>query len=339
MAFANKLMNGWNAFDQTWFKKNQSFILSWVNGKGLKRWFSRYVLRLDTTEDLSELAPHFYTICLEDGQLQTAFRTHWKYSKRVYFAFLPIWWALHFIDWAFLDKVVPELSFGFATLTAYPEVSGGVGNDTCDSLIYYSSAAATWTTMVSAATGTGATLNSTSGNCANVFASSTSNRYDQFGRSGYTFNTSAIGESSDVTGAALSLYGSDKVNTFSSIASEIVVVSFSPVDYNVITTSDYSHFGSTSYSNIAYSGYSVTSYNEFVLGSTGYATISKVGKSAFGVRIQADQSDTPPTWESSAAILYAAYFADNTGTTNDPKLVVTYSASVTSGKQSAILAG
>src|SRR3990167_6904029 len=62
-------------------------------------------------------------------EIVACFRTHDKYSKRLYFAFKPLWYILHALDWAMLDRIeyAARFSFGFSTLTQYPG-SIGAGN-------------------------------------------------------------------------------------------------------------------------------------------------------------------------------------------------------------------
>lgn len=52
---------------------------------------------------------------------QWDFRTHDKFSKRLYYAFYPLWWTLHQWDTLFANNFAPQLNFGFDTLTAYPD--------------------------------------------------------------------------------------------------------------------------------------------------------------------------------------------------------------------------
>jgi len=335
-------MNGWKAFDQTWFKKNQKFILSWVNGKGFKRWFSRYVLRLDTKEDLSVLEPHFYTVCLKDGQLQSTFRTHWKYAKRVYFAFLPIWWALHFVDWVLLDKFLPEVSFGFDTLTAYPQAGSGGGNTTCDGWLLFAvaqSIGTTWAVLRDNSTGTTVNLDSTGGISVRIYASEVSNKWTSIYRSGYAFDTSAIGSGNTVSDATFSTFGYGKANTLSSVDSAMHVVSFSPASSNSFVAEDYDQFGTTTFGSSTYASLSDSTYTNFTLNAAGLSNISKTSVTKFGQRFGADLNNTEPTYGSLQSLDYFSYYADNTGTTNDPKLVVTYAASPNNYKQSAVLSG
>jgi len=44
-------------------------------------------------------------------ELQTSFRSNEKYARRLWFAFEPLWWVMHFLDWAILDReLFPSLN-------------------------------------------------------------------------------------------------------------------------------------------------------------------------------------------------------------------------------------
>src|SRR5258708_5424922 len=108
------------AFDKLWFKKHQNILL-WL----LKFQIFRHILRIDTDKPVVKIEPHAFTVYLgKKGnklQFQTDFRTHWKYSKRLYYAFKPLWWTIHFWDWLIADRFIPQWSYGFSTLTAFPD--------------------------------------------------------------------------------------------------------------------------------------------------------------------------------------------------------------------------
>ena len=107
-------------FDKYWFIEKQNKILWWINNKFLLlRWIIRHILRLKDIplkKNIFELAPNYYTIEEDDETFTSDFRTHEKWSKRMYYGFYWLWYFFHICDF-FLDKYIPELSFGFDTLT------------------------------------------------------------------------------------------------------------------------------------------------------------------------------------------------------------------------------
>ncbi|MHB8840998.1 MAG: hypothetical protein ACYC56_04280 [Candidatus Aquicultor sp.] len=129
------------AFDDGWFRKHQRLLVWLLNAPVIKIWF-RWVLRIRKSdchlnEKINLILPnqfHKNARIVGDKIFATAdFRTHWKYSKRIYYAFKWVWWALHFWDWLIADRFLPELSFGLFTLNSYP--NQGETGPGCDGFI------------------------------------------------------------------------------------------------------------------------------------------------------------------------------------------------------------
>jgi hypothetical protein len=338
MVKLSKCSGHWQTFNPNWFRNNQKKILSYVNGSWLKRKISRYALRLDTKEDLIEIGPHYYKVGLPDGQFQVDFRTHDKYSKRVYYSLFLFWWALHFLDWLLLDKFLPQHSFGFSTLTAYPQAGGGGANTTCDGELQNSVYDGTWAQNRNGA-GTWSYTVNPYGAFYNISGGPTVGKFSAVSRSSFTFNTSTLGSGSTISDATFSVYGySIYKNAWAGNFSLNIVSSF-PASNNNLVNSDYSNFGSTSFSNIAELSFAVNSYNDFSLNLNGINNISKTNISGFGGRSGSDLLNIAPNFYSGYD--YAAcevYFSDYTGNTRDPKLVVTYTeAQVVTYKPGAII--
>ena len=81
---------------------------------------------------------------------------------------------------------------------------------------------------------------------------------------------------------------------------------------------------------ITYANWLTTVYNDFTFNATGIGNINKTGISKFGTRnANYDVANTAPALSSINDRWHYldGYFADETGTANDPKLVVAYSAS------------
>jgi hypothetical protein len=344
----SKYSGYWQAFNANWFRNNQKKILSWVNGGWLKRKISRYALRLDTKEDLMEIGPSYYKVGLPDGQIQASFRTHDKYSKRVYYSLFLFWWALHFIDWLLLDRFVPKYSFGFTVLTAYPQAGHGGSNTTCDTGFWCYIVGSTFATLRGSGTCSTIGIDNSYGTCAGLYCSATASRFDSLFRGGFTLDTSALGATSTITAASFYLCAiqngaSGGSNPYVAPYSNINLVSLTPTyNANSLATQDYSALGTTSYSSVTVVNFvdDGTTYTEMVLDANGLATISKTSITSFGTKLQGDVVNRTPTYLANAQLYYNVYFADNTGTAKDPKLVVTYTAGATTTyKQPAILVG
>jgi hypothetical protein len=83
--------------------------------------------------------------------------------------------------------------------------------------------------------------------------------------------------------------------------------------------------GSTAWSNVVtYANWTGT-YIDFTYNATGLGLISKIGITKTALRnANYDVAATLPAWISATYSALSGYMADQTGTTNDPKLVVTY---------------
>jgi len=191
-------------FDRTWFKEHQKGLLFLCNNPILKYWF-RWVLRIhkdiNCKTKIYKLEPNCFTWQTgKPNELTTDFRTNDKFARRIYFAFKYIWYVLHFWDW--LTSPMPELSFGFDTLTVYPdahtETSSVDGN-------VLKQANATWATLHDAATGTAADA---SGSAAIVrissYATGTTNWY-RIVRGFFFYDTSALTSAASISAATLSI--------------------------------------------------------------------------------------------------------------------------------------
>lgn len=333
----------WQAFNADWFRNHQSSLLSWLNGSWLKRKLSRRAFRIEATEPITEIAPSYYVVKLDETQRRADFRTHPKYAKRLYYSLIAYWWFLHFLDWAFLDRFVPQYSFGLTTLTATPGLStGGTTGDGYIGRIV--SAGSVFSTIIGAAAGTTLSMTGTLGALVRIIAhADTSDRYTEIRRSGFTFDTSAVGASSTVTGVDLRLdsRATYQLNTFTTVNSDIEIVGFAPAIVDNFAVEDYSTFGSTSFSTMSYDDYTASEgHKTFTLNASGIANVNKTGITGVGARLGSDLSGTGVTWAAGGSLAVGVRWADGTGTIADPKLDVTYTeGSAAVYKPSAIIVG
>jgi hypothetical protein len=331
MARSSKYAGPWHRFDAAWFARHQATILGWLNGWWLPRILARHALRIDTTEVLAEIGPHYYRVDLPDGQRRATFRTHAKYSKRVYYSLFAFWWALHFLDWLVLDRWLPALSFGFDTLpTVYPQAGSGGANTTCDGYVrHYHYPGQTWANMHDWADGTSVSLTGADTYYCDVSAGDQANRYEYIQRGGFSFNTAAIGAGATVTAANFSIRGTVKDSTYSVIDDSIDVVAFTPANAAAFVTDAFDQFGTTSFANVTQAAFSTSGYTAFALNAAGLANIAVAGISKFGTRLGCDRSNTEPTESDYDTAYMVGYYADQSGTGSDPKLDVTYTPAAT----------
>lgn len=261
----------------------------------------------------------------EPLSVTTDFRTHPKFGKRLYYEALPKWrqwrdylaalWSPFGIREAWAD-----------TLTAYPDPDPetassdgrmwhtyGVGNGVA------------WATMIAAA-GTNAQDNSTTLDI-RLISDSGSNTWYFLQRSIMGFNTSALGATATISAAITSLLGNAKDDGFAvdlNIGSNLY--SASPASATAVTAGDFDSIGSIAYSaNILYAAWSTSAYNDYVFNADGITAVAKTGVTQLGFRDPVyDVAASAPPWEASQTAYIWAQSADTTGTTQDPKLVVTY---------------
>lgn len=136
------------------------------------------------------------------------------------------------------------------------------------------------------------------------------------------FDTSALGDTDDIVSATLSLYkDGDTVQNSDSTA--IGLTGSTPASDTSITTADFDALTLNSPTEYAsrYSGGSIVtnSYNNMSLNANGLAAVSKTGVTKFALRLGLDIDNTQPSGLNNFGGFYSV---DQSGSTQDPKLVV-----------------
>ena len=271
------------------------------------------------------LWPHGYVV-REGDTFIADFRTHPKFAKRLYYAFRPVWWALHVWDWLVADRFVPQWSFGFDVLTAYPDPPAAPVTS-CNGLTirYTGGSGDSWANVRLLA---GTHVQTFGPNYfARIVAHTEVDKWDWISRTVFLFDTSAIGSTKQVTAATFSLFANGGANTFGG-AAQFNVYTSNPTSNTGVITTDYNiaKWGSTALSSALTFGttFVIGAYNAFTLNASGLAAISKTGVSKLGTRSVNDADNVPPSWASAGNQAFNGYLADDAGLTRDPKLVVTY---------------
>lgn len=306
-------------FDKQWFHKHQK-VLRWLANTKV----GRHIFRINKNSSVGKnkialIEPNAIywvnEVTKEKAALTAEFRTHDKYSKRLYHAFYPIWWTMHFLDWLVFDRFewAHRWNFGFLTLTEF--CGSGSGGTTVDGTI--TAANATWATAQGATTGT---VDKTSASGYIARASLVTGTYHIF-RGFFTWNTAALTSAAIISSVVASFFdtgGGDDSNTD---ATSLDIVQSTQASNNDLVANDYDNVGTTSFFNIALGSWTASSsYHNCTLNANGIANISKTGVSKYAVRINRDLANSAPTGSNQRSIFYG----DQSGTTNDPKLVVTY---------------
>lgn len=323
----------WRAFGKLFFILHQEKLLWLLNHYVFGKWFRR-VLKINGSRSsvgnakITKILPN--AIFWRKGNQHVAeFRMHDKFSKRLYYAFKSAWWTMHGWDYLIADRLVPRLSFGFATLTRYPDPNTETSSvDGYAAHSYGAGSGVSWATLMADA---GNLSNDTSADEGLVYiqADTTSGQWRDNRRAIFLFDTSALGADATITAAVLSLNNSGNADTPGWAPNSDIYTS-NPASNTAVASGDYDSLGSTSQTGgnpCAYASWSYQNYHDFTLDSTGIGNIAKTGISKFGSRnANYDVAGTSPTWGSGGSCYVGIYWADQTGTTQDPKLVVTYTA-------------
>jgi len=204
-----------------------------------------------------------------------------------------------------------------AVSTFYPSLDGRV---------YKTSGNDTWSNLVTG-TGTAAEDSNSTGNAPLTDTGTTSGRFDFISRGIFLFDTSSIPDDDEITSATLSFYVGSKST---GITVSVNVVASNPASDSSLAAGDYQTVGSTKFSTaIAVSAISTSAYVDFNLNASGISAINKTGLSKFASRLEEDIDNSAPTWASNVLAGINVNFSESTGTSTDPKLVVTHAPPAT----------
>jgi hypothetical protein len=252
------------------------------------------------------------------NEFVTEFRTHNKFSKRIYYAFLPLWKLLHAWDMFW----IPNFNFGFDTLTKYPDANPET--TTVDGYVRRNNGGTETLATIRAGAGTDHNDAYNGDSPPEMTTSSTTNQWLQISRMIWLFLTSSLTDSADITDAVFSLCAYTKENQLGG-SPELDIVASTPASNTDLVNSDYGQLGTTVFASISYASYNGSAYNDFTLDANGIANISKTDVSKFGGRVNWDTDNSfGGSWISLGQVRFNNYCADQTGTDSDPKLVVTY---------------
>jgi len=202
-----------------------------------------------------------------------------------------------------------------SVLTVYPSLDGASSRGTDGA----------WSSIV---TGNGTYNNWTNTAYFILFDTNTTATTDEW--SGLTrglvrFDTSSLGSGATISAAVMSVYYRTKGDG-AALAPKVGVYGATISQAN----SDFESAGSTLFSSeIDYADFS-SGYEDFTFNSSGRTDINKTGNSDFSTRdSKYDVPDTAPSWSDSKFSRLFAYPSEETGTTKDPKLVITYTSGAT----------
>jgi len=232
-----------------------------------------------------------------------------------------------------------HLRLRFLTLTVFPDpnpetttVDGVIDNDVGGDN--------TWAVLVDAAAGTIAPDTNTVDTVVSASTTGTTDRYSGMTRGVFLFDTASLPNDAVLTAntSKFSLFGTGITDN---LGQTVQLTTSDPASNTGLVTGDYAKakFGTIlRATGITIAAWSTVAYNDFTLNADGDALIIKTGVSKFGTRLSSDVSGVAPTWASVVNANASANFAEEAGTTKDPKLVVDYTeAPVLAGQSVFIL--
>lgn len=205
-----------------------------------------------------------------------------------------------------------------ATLTVYPSLDG---------VVQRGSVSETWAT-IKAGAGNAHDNTVASNDAAYLVANpGVADRWAKISRGIFLFDTSAMGSGATVTAAVMSLYIYDKNQTATGTSAFDIYAS-TPASTSALADADFTQVGSTSQTGAAttYASVTVGAYWDNTFNATGRGNVSTTGISKFGCReVNFDVGAGTPTWSADPALAgISCRQSEYAATTNDPKLVVTY---------------
>ena len=302
-------------FGRPWFLKHQA-LLKWLAntkyGKGV----------LGHNLDGVDLILPNAVFKRHGGQIVGEFRTHDKYAKRLFYEYNAIWKTFHWFDMNVANIYVPKFNLGFDTTGDLFPAAGN--NSPIDGYVERAGVDEIFST-IRAGAGTATNTTGTDEVSCWLQSSTTSSQYQSIRRGIYLYDTSGIGAGATVDAAVISFVSNAKANSLGS--PDFHVVASTPAANDALANSDYGQTGTTSFGNITYASWDAggSTYNDITMDANGEGNIDVSGISKFGSRTSWDQSGTfGGSWSSNTFSRFNSYYADETGTSKDPKLVVTF---------------
>ncbi len=270
----------------------------------------------------------------EDGEgktyLQTTLKVGCKYSNVISYRW-PEFVALakRFYDiktnppltWVEIDG---EWRLAATTTTLRPDPDSEPSPTTTDGRAqFFDAAGEPWATARGHA-GTGASASEPSGVACNINADTTTDNYDAFNRGLFLFDAAVI------TGTKVSGKIRFKADDHAAFVVDelggsgaISLVVSAPASNTTIAAGDYDSLGTTKFaSDKTLASIVRDTYFEMDFNASGLSNVD--GISPYGLRITRDNDDNEPTWASGEIQSVRVYYADQTGTAEDPECVVVW---------------
>jgi len=325
-------------FNKQFFEERQKLLLLIAN-----KWYLRWLLGLNRLpkelkkKRLNKITPH--SIQWDTGksftkrgklriERQGAFFTRPRFAEALAYNLTPFVYLQQTMKrrmvWRFSPiglvsslalLIIPKISFiGFmGTVTDY---YAGAGDGVC-----YREAVESWATARAAASSSYVYVTDAS---AQFIQSWVSGGYNPIRRAFFPTDTSGLDDTATISAADLKLYGTGSINNTDGVTGYLVATT--QASNTTLTTADYDQIGGTSGGTFTYSGWNTAGYNTIALNATGLTWISKTSYTKIGARDGLDFNDTGPATGNNSL---SCYFSEQTGTSNDPYLSITYTTGYT----------
>src|SRR3989344_4826928 len=251
-------------FDKSWFLKNQRLLLWLANTQYGKGVMGHGLDKVDL------ILPNAVYQRL-DKNIKAEFRTHNKYSKRLFYKYNVIWKAFHWFDKNIANIYVPKLNLGFDTF--YPDANPE--STSVDGFVRRQTTGEDWATIRG---GVGTASGDTNTDFPIVYIEADgvgSSDWIDIIRGILLFDTSSIPDGAIVTAATFSLFVNSKRDVF---GQNLGVVASTPTSNTALVNADYSQLGTTRYaSDIDVGVLTASAYNDWVFNAAGIAAVSLTG--------------------------------------------------------------
>ncbi|MEI7792089.1 MAG: hypothetical protein WCI57_01220, partial [Candidatus Berkelbacteria bacterium] len=158
-----------------------------------------------------------------------------------------------------------------------------------------------------------------------------SNGWSDLCRAYASFDTSSIPDSATIDSATMSIYGKGTYNgAGESPEMDINIFGSTQASASQLVAADFTAVGTTPFSNAITKSNWAYDYNNFAFNAAGKGAISKSGVSKFSIyNGNFDAANVSPTPSATDFSTISMYFSEASGTSQDPKLSVTYSGGQT----------
>jgi hypothetical protein len=223
------------------------------------------------------------------------------------------------------------------TITIYGQPGNNTG-EAWDGNVQRKDVDETWATIHDTSGGTHAQASSIGTTFVQLACSTTVNQFRILSRGIIGMNTTVLDPNWTLNDATLYIKGESKTNTYTnsvSTAWRLAIVKMTNPG-NIITTASYNYtrYSTNALATTTYNAYSTTVHNAF---SIPVGEVNKGANTYFGGRSNYDIDNSPPAWQSYADIRVNAWYADQTGTADDPYMIVTYNSVTAAASHQVII--